>query len=149
MKEKTNDAVNHPSHYNTGNIEVINTGILTHAKISLPNFGKSLILGFIAVSVVYVMTYFADVLWALSPRVWKVQLNVLVNPLRWRMFLTYFPFYLLFFGIFNFSQTIGLKIEGQSEAAFTRLSFPSRNLFNFTISLTAKLPSPVTFPACF
>ncbi len=36
-------------------------------------------------------------------------------------FLTYFPLYLLFFGVFNFSQTIGLKIKGQSEAGFTRL----------------------------
>ena len=95
--------------------------IITHAKTSWPNFFKSLLLGFIAVSVVYAMTYLADVLWALSPRIWKVQLNVLANPLRWQMFVTYFPFYLLFFGVFNFSQTIGLKIKGQSEASFTRL----------------------------
>lgn len=95
--------------------------ILTHAKTTWPNFFKSLLLGFIAVSAVYAMTYMADVLWSLSPRIWKVQINVLSNPLRWKMFLVYFPFYLLFFGVFNFSQTIGLKINGQSEAAFTRL----------------------------
>lgn len=95
--------------------------IMTHAKTTWPNFFKSLLLGFIAVGVVYGMTYMADVLWGLSPRVWKVQINVLDNPLRWQMFLTYFPFYLLFFGVFNFSQTIGLKISGQSEAGFTRL----------------------------
>ncbi|MBR4470645.1 MAG: hypothetical protein IKS54_04945 [Erysipelotrichaceae bacterium] len=95
--------------------------ILTHAKTTWPNFFKALLLGFIAVSVVYALTYLADVLWSLSPRVWKVQLNVLATPIRWQMFVTYFPLYLLFFGVFNFSQTIGLRIEGQSEAAFTRL----------------------------
>ena len=104
--------------------------ILTHAKTTWPNFFKSLLLGFIAVSVVYGMTYLADVLWALSPRVWKVQINVLANPLRWQMFVTYFPLYLLFFGVFNFSQTIGLKIKGQSDASFT-----------FLVWLTSTIPA--------
>ena len=94
--------------------------ILTHAKTSWPNFFKALLLGLIAVGTVYVMTYAAEVFWGLSPRIWKVQINVLNNT-RWGLFLTYFPLYLLFFGVFNFSQTIGLKIKGQSEAGFTRL----------------------------
>ncbi len=94
--------------------------ITTHAKTSWPNFFKALLLGFIAVGVVYLMTYFAEVFWGLSPRIWKVQINVL-NSTRWGLFLTYFPLYLVFFGVFNFSQTIGLKIRGQSEAGFTRL----------------------------
>ncbi len=94
--------------------------ILTHAKTSWPNFFKALLLGLIAVGTVYVMTYAAEVFWGLSPRIWKVQINVLNNT-RWGLFLTYFPLYLLFFGVFNFSQTIGLKIKGQSEAGFIRL----------------------------
>lgn len=94
--------------------------ITTHAKTTWPNFFKALLLGFMAVGVVYMMTYFAEVFWGLSPRVWKVQVNVL-NGTRWGLFATYFPLYLLFFGVFNFSQTIGLKIRGQSEAGFTAL----------------------------
>lgn len=94
--------------------------ITTHAKTTWPNFFKALLLGFIAVGVVYLMTYFAEVFWGLSPRIWKVQINIL-NSTRWGLFLTYFPLYLVFFGVFNFSQTIGLKIRGQSEAGFTRL----------------------------
>ncbi len=94
--------------------------ITTHAKTTWPNFFKALALGFIAVGVVYMMTYAAEVFWGLSPRIWKVQVNVL-NSTRWGLFATYFPLYLLFFGVFNFSQTIGLKIRGQSEASFTRL----------------------------
>lgn len=94
--------------------------ITTHAKTTVPNFFKAAALAFIAIGTVYLMTYFAEVFWGLSPRIWKVQINVL-NRTRFGLFLTYFPLYLLFFGVFNFSQTIGLKIRGQSEAGFTRL----------------------------
>lgn len=94
--------------------------ITTHAKTTWPNFFKSLLIGFMAVGTVYLMTYAAEVLFGLSPRIWKVQINVL-NDTRLGLFATYFPLYLLFFGVFNFSQTIGLKIQGQSEASFTRL----------------------------
>lgn len=94
--------------------------IMTHAKTSWANFGKALLLGIIAVGTVYLMTSTAEVFWGLSPRVWKVQVNIL-NKTRWGLFLTYFPLYLLFFGVFNFSQTIGLRIKDQSEAGFTRL----------------------------
>lgn len=94
--------------------------IITHAKTSWPNFFKALLLGFIAVGSVYLMTCAAEVFWGLSPRIWKVQVNIL-NSTRWGLFAAYFPLYLLFFGVFNFSQTIGLRIRGQSEAGFTRL----------------------------
>ena len=94
--------------------------ITTHARTSWPNFFKALLLGFIAVGAVYWMTCAAEVFWGLSPRIWKVQVNIL-NSTRWGLFATYFPLYLLFFGVFNFSQTIGLRIRGQSEAGFTRL----------------------------
>ena len=94
--------------------------IMTHAKTSWKNFFKALLLGFMTVGVAYLMTYLAEVFFGLSPRIWKVQLNVL-NGTRFGLFATYFPLYLLFFGIFNFSQTIGLKLKGQSEAGFTRL----------------------------
>ena len=94
--------------------------IITHAKTSWPNFFKALLLGFIAVGSVYLMTCAAEVFWGLSPRIRKVQVNIL-NSTRWGLFAAYFPLYLLFFGVFNFSQTIGLRIRGQSEAGFTRL----------------------------
>lgn len=103
--------------------------ILTHAKTTWPNFFKSLLLGVMAVGVVFGLTYFADVLSGLAPRIWKVQLNTL-DARRIGVFLTYFPLYLLFFGVFNFSQTIGLKIKGQSEGRFT-----------FLVWLTSTIPS--------
>lgn len=82
--------------------------IITHAKTTWPNFFKSLLLGFLAVLTVYGLVQAGETFFGLSPRLWKVQINVL-NSTRWGLFLTYFPLYLLFFGIFNFSQTIGLK----------------------------------------
>ena len=101
--------------------------ILTHAKTSWKNFFKSLLLGFIAVMSVYVLVRVAETFWGMSPRLWKVQINVL-NSTRWGLFLTYFPLYLLFFGVFNFSQTIGLKLKNQSEGKFTFLVWLSSTI---------------------
>lgn len=94
--------------------------ITTHAKTTWYNFFKALTLGLITVGIVYMMTYAAEVFWGLSPRIWKVQVSILYST-HWGLFATYFLLYLLFFGVFNFSQTIDLKICGQSEASFTRL----------------------------
>lgn len=101
--------------------------ILSHAKTTWPNFFKALLLGFMAVCAAYLLTSAAEVFWGLSPRLWKVQVNIL-NSTRWGLFFTYFPLYLLFFGVFNFSQTIGLKLKGQSEAGFTRLVWISSTI---------------------
>ena len=101
--------------------------ILTHAKTTWPNFFKSLLLGFLAVLVVYGLVQAGETFFGLSPRLWKVQINVL-NDTRWGLFLTYFPLYLLFFGIFNFSQTIGLKLRNQSEGRFTFLVWLSSTI---------------------
>jgi len=103
--------------------------IMAHAKTTWANFGKALLIGFAAVLVAYCATCLAEVLWGLSPRVWKVQINVL-NSERMKLFLTYFPLYLLFFGVFNFSQTIGLRLKKQTEAQFT-----------FTVWLSSTIPA--------
>lgn len=101
--------------------------IITHAKTTWPNFFKSLLLGFLAVLTVYGLVQAGETFFGLSPRLWKVQINVL-NSTRWGLFLTYFPLYLLFFGIFNFSQTIGLKLQNQSEGHFTFLVWLSSTI---------------------
>lgn len=101
--------------------------IISHAKTTWPNFGKALLLGFAAVFTVYFMTQVAEVFWGLSPRIWKVQINVL-SAQRWKLFLSYFPLYLLFFGVFNFSQTIGLRLKKQTEGQFTFLVWLSSTI---------------------
>lgn len=91
-----------------------------HARIDAHALWRVLLLALAAFAALYAMTYAAEVFWGLSPRLWKVQLNVL-SAERWGLLAAYLPLYLLFFGVFGFSQTIGLRIRGQSQAGFTRL----------------------------
>lgn len=102
--------------------------IITHAKTTVPNFFKSLLLGLIVIGMVYAFTYLAEIFWGLSPRLWKVQINVL-NSTRLNMFIRYFIPYLLFFGVFNFSQTIGLRVQGHE------------NKFTFLVWLSSTIPA--------
>lgn len=110
--------------------------ITSHAKISWQNALKCILLGCVAFVTVYAMVYAAEIVWGLSPRIWKFQVNVIAAN-RWKLFFTYLPLYFLFFGMFAYSQTIGLRISGQSEAAFTRLvwitsAFPTLAFLAFT-----------------
>lgn len=110
--------------------------VIQHAKISLPNYGKALLLGLIALVTLYAFTYVSETLWCLSPRAWKLQINLL-TPERMKLFLTYFPLYLVFFSVFNYNHTIGLRLKGQSEGGFTALvwlssAFPVILFLGFT-----------------
>jgi len=76
----------------------------SHAKLSLSNVLKSLLFGFGLILIGYFLVSLADQFFGMSPRVWKVQLNIL-NPNRLRLWLIYFPFFLLPMLVFNFVQT--------------------------------------------
>ena len=110
--------------------------VVNHAKIKPSNYGKALLLGVIALCTLYALTYLSETLWVLSPRAWKLQINLL-TPDRMLLFVTYFPLYLIFFSVFNYNHTIGLRLKGQSEGKFTALvwlssAFPVILFLGFT-----------------
>ena len=80
------------------------------AKIRVGDAFKSLLLGFLVIFSGYVMVSLGDQFFNLSPRFWKVQLNVL-NATRLRLFVIYFLFYIIPMLIFNYMHTSSYCFE--------------------------------------
>lgn len=74
------------------------------AKISVADGFKSLLLAFLVLFSGYVLVSLSDQFFNLSPRFWKVQLNVL-NATRLRLMGIYFLFYIIPMLIFNYMHT--------------------------------------------
>lgn len=75
-----------------------------HAKTSTSSLLKSLLLGFTLLVIGYFLVSLGDQFFNISPRFWKVQLNVL-NPKRLSLLLIYLPLYIVPMLVFNFVQT--------------------------------------------
>lgn len=80
------------------------------AKIPAADAFKSLLLGFVMILTGYVLVSLGDQFFNLSPRLWKVQLNVL-NGTRLRLFVIYFLFYIIPMLIFNYMHTSSYLFE--------------------------------------
>ncbi len=98
----------------------------SHAKLSLSNVLKSLLFGFGLILIGYFLVSLADQFFGVSPRVWKVQLNIL-NPNRLRLWLIYFPFFLLPMLVFNFVQTSSYYLKDRPKL-FTLLVWAANTL---------------------
>lgn len=98
----------------------------SHAKLSLSNVLKSLLFGFGLILIGYFLVSLADQFFGMSPRVWKVQLNIL-NPNRPRLWLIYFPFFLLPMLVFNFVQTSSYYLKDRPKL-FTLLVWAANTL---------------------
>ena len=71
---------------------------------------KGLLLCFLSLLVIYFIVSFGEQLFAISPRLWKVQINSLTR-LRMEKFLIYFPLYFIPFLVANYLHTTSFYIE--------------------------------------
>lgn len=71
---------------------------------------KGLLLCFLSLLVIYFIVSFGEQLFAISPRLWKVQINSLTR-LRMEKFLIYFPLYFIPFLVANYLHSTSFYIE--------------------------------------
>jgi hypothetical protein len=83
-----------------------------HAKTSIPDLVKSLLLGLAVILFAYFLVSLGDQFFKVSPRFWKVQFNVL-TPKRLSLFLIYLPLYLVPMIVFNILQTSAYYFENK------------------------------------
>lgn len=102
------------------------SALKAHARISVSNLFKSLLLGLAIVLAGYFLVSLGDQFFSISPRFWKVQLNIL-NVKRLSLFLIYLPLYLLPMLVFNFTQTSSYYMEDKPKL-FTVLVWAANTL---------------------
>lgn len=97
-----------------------------HAKTSTSSLLKSLLLGFTLLVIGYFLVSLGDQFFNISPRFWKVQLNVL-NPKRLSLLLIYLPLYIVPMLVFNFVQTSSYYFKDKPKL-FTLLVWAANTL---------------------
>ncbi|HAN94032.1 MAG: hypothetical protein WBI67_00675 [Limnochordia bacterium] len=83
-----------------------------HVRTSIPDLLKSLLLGLTVILFAYFLVSLGDQFLKISPRFWKVQLNVL-TPKRLSLWLIYLPLYLIPMVVFNILQTSAYYFENR------------------------------------
>ena len=86
------------------------SSLKAHLQISTQSLGRTIVLSLAGILFAYFMVSLADQFFTISPRIWKVQMNIL-NPKRFSLFLIYFPCYLIPMLIINYMQTSSYYIE--------------------------------------
>ncbi len=82
----------------------------------IPMLLKGVLFSFLSLLFVYFIVTFGEQLFAISPRLWKVQLNSLTR-LRMEKFLMYFPLYLIPFLVANYLHSTSFYIKDKPVAS--------------------------------